>query len=192
MFFVVVFAFLFFFVVHWYRYNSATQHFIVKNVNLRFSLWGDSSVVTLNQNPLKVSDHTLFLYNLDDWCYNIGFSWTTTTYCFSNNGFYDFSFVQFSRFVYLGRSIVREYCDQLLPLEHSSHCVWNKCFSESIKNVFSYNNLNFVHVGDDLSVCNMSFSQCHHISRFTGNIVCWNKHWLVTHSLDWYFLMELK
>lgn len=190
-FFLFIILFILLFVVYWYRYNKNIW-FIQKNVFMTMNFWSDHNEIKVAWNRYLPEDKKIVFYNLDSWCYNIEYNWNTYYRCFKNNQSSEQSFVTYEGKSKLWAADLLKNCYDFDRLYHDWYCIKNKCFSDKIVDVFTYEKINFIQTNNTLFYCDSDFESCKDLTQLSGHLLCANTKWLISLENDWYYLYKLK
>jgi hypothetical protein len=174
--FFLIVIFILFFVVYWYRYDKQIW-FIQKNVHVEFNFWSDNNFVIFDAKKIIPDNKKVSLFNIDSGCYDFEIWELTDTICLNNGISSTISFLTMWKVINILE--LPNSCDLLIYYPFSDNCLWNNCFSDKIKNVFSYNNISFIQTGKELYYCNKYFGGCKKLSDFEWDIICANQKWLI-------------
>jgi hypothetical protein len=184
--------FIFFFVVHWYRY-SGWVGFLTKNAFYQANFWSEWQTLNFNGAVYTATDRKIQLFNIDTWCYPTIFQWEKQVECVQKNSVTFDVFVHYKQTVpYVASGLFSAWCEGINRQPHGEYSVkWN-IYSKPIQAVFSARDIAFLHVDNTLFACTNDYKVCHQTAPIDGDAVCSTKDWIVYNKDGKLFQIELE
>ncbi|MEI7477325.1 MAG: hypothetical protein WCJ81_02060 [bacterium] len=168
-----VLFFIFFFVVHGYRYTDGVG-FMTKNAFYGANFWSDESVVSFDGNSYTAVDNKVELFNIDAGCYNITFHNKSVNHCIFQNSVTFDTFVEYKGSVPYHASLFSS-CTAVSRQSHGTYSVENVDYSRPIQSVFIAREIPFVQVDNKLFACTHDYKNCQELTNVSGDPVCSTK-----------------
>lgn len=187
--FFVLLVFIILYIVYWYRYDE-NAWFIQKNVFFSLKFWSDDNYVIYDDKVIYPSNNTINLYALENGCISFNYDSKVYNKCMDHDLYYEDAFVRLDKNEYLDTYDLSK-CEDPYYNSFWTRCIWNKCFSENIKNSFYYKGINFIHVWKNLYYCNSKYEVCRSLWEVDWSFVCANEESMVFHW-TWFNVYYLK
>ncbi len=190
--FAFIMAFIFLFVVYGYRFDNNTKSFVTQNVFVSMSFFSDDNAIVINGNVYEPTDHKINFYNIEPWCYQVHFNGEEETLCYENNQLYTDAYVRYEGTKPYVAAAFRSVCKPITAIEYGKNSIGELVFSNPIQSAFSFEEVSFLQIADQLLSCNDDYSSCKPLAPVKGDVVCGNKQWLVSYSDGKYELIQLR
>lgn len=182
--------FIFFFVVHGYRYTNGVG-FVTQNAFYEASFWSNNQKISFNNTQYTSADKSVQLFNLDEWCYPVSYQNITKTQCIHKNSVTLDAFVSYKDTKPYERSPLSP-CTLVNRVVHGAYSIADMQYGTPIQAVFTARDMSFMQTNNVLYVCTKDYKTCHEVVSLDWDVVCSVKEWLV-YNQNWdLFLAELE
>lgn len=182
--------FIFFFVVHGYRYTDGVW-FMTKNAYYEGQFWTDWQVITFDDVKYVATDNKVQLFNIDAGCYDITYRDTVIKKCLQKNSVHIDTFVTVKWVKPYEESIVAP-CAWIQRIPHGVTTIFGIQYAHPIQNAFVAREMSFLQVNNILYSCTSDFGNCRQITENDWEFVCSEKEWLVFNKEGKLFMLEME
>jgi hypothetical protein len=174
--------FIFFFVVHGYRYTEGVG-FVTKNAYYEWQFWSDEQQITFDWQEYTATDKKVQLFNIDSGCYNITYKDFTINKCLQKNSVHIDTFVTAIETIPYAESFVPT-CEGVQRLPHWEYSIYGRQYAHPIQAAFIARGMSFLQVNDLLYSCTSDYGNCRPIQSVQWDFMCseeegivFNKEW---------------
>lgn len=174
--------FIFFFVVHGYRYTDGVW-FVTKNAYYEGQFWSDGQKMTFDGVEYTAADKKVQLFNIDAGCYDITYNNIAIKKCLQKNSVHIDTFVNVKGFKPYEEGFLNQ-CAGIQRVPHGINSIYGIQYAHPIQAAFIAREMSFLHLNNTLYTCTSDFGNCRELTWLEWDIMCSEKEWLV-YNKDW-------
>ncbi len=182
--------FIFFFVVHWYRYTDGVW-FVTKNAYYEWQFRSDEQKITFDGQEYTATDKKVQLFNIDSGCYDITYQDTSINKCLQKNSVHIDTFVTPWDIIPYTESFMPT-CEGVQRMPHGEYSIYGHQYAHRIQAAFIARNMSFLHVNNVLYSCTSDFGNCRPLDSIEWDFMCSEKEWLVFNKNGDLYLLKLE